>query len=182
MKTTAIYLDLDDTLCQFVSALLALHGEDINAIDWPKGWYDLCSLLAITDAELWSPVLMEGEGFWDKLTVTQWAIFLIEAVISKNVPFYIVSNLGGNTDECLRGKRLWLRRHFCGILADRFIPMYPGVCRSQLAAPGRVLIDDCDENCERWRENGGTAITVPQKWNHAEGTSGDVMVSVYNLP
>lgn len=31
--------------------------------------------------------------------------------------------------------------------------------------PGRVLIDDNDTNCAKWREHGGTAILFPQPWN-----------------
>lgn len=37
--------------------------------------------------------------------------------------------------------------------------------KSCLAHPDSILIDDCDENVDKFNDAGGKAILVPQDWN-----------------
>jgi hypothetical protein len=52
-----------------------------------------------------------------------------------------------------------------------------------MAKPEHILIDDSDENCTLFRENGGQAVIVPRVWNslHSIAASGDDAVAEYVL-
>lgn len=176
---TSIFLDLDETLCQCVRSLLTLHGEDIDAIDWPRGWYDLPSLLAMTDRQLWAPVERRGEAFWAALEKTPWADRLLHSVQRAKLPWCICSRVFSS--DSLRGKQRWLRRYYGDDVAQRLVPVYPGVCKGLFAAPGKLLIDDCEENCDAWREAGGVAWTVPQQWNYTNDTIGDLLARLMQI-
>ena len=71
----------------------------------------------------------------------------------------MMPNAGSGT-----GKLLWIHDNL-PIYSDRVILHTLEVCKSSLAKPDTLLIDDKDENVEEFAKAGGKAILVPRPWN-----------------
>jgi hypothetical protein len=54
-----------------------------------------------------------------------------------------------------------------------------GPQKFRMAREGAVLIDDSDDQCRRFWDAGGKAITFPQRWNKAAQFE-DKLLYVYN--
>ena len=70
------------------------------------------------------------------------------------------------SDACYEGKMMWI---------DRVMPDMKGKViitehKHLLAAPGRVLYDDRDENIDAWERYGGIGRLVPRLWNRGRLT------------
>lgn len=59
------------------------------------------------------------------------------------------------------GKFDWVSRNMPGMQSNLIMARH----KHLLAGPDRVLIDDSDENVQRWREAGGVAVLIPRPWN-----------------
>lgn len=125
------------------------------------GTYHPHLLLNTSHDELWASIARSGEDWWlniEPLPHLQDLIWAVRNAVGDrwDVLTSPQANLG-----CYVGKIKWLKREF-GPLFTRF---HLHENKALLAGPGRVLIDDYDENCRRWMQAGGIAITFPQPWN-----------------
>lgn len=114
----------------------------------------------MTEDEFWAPINAAGRDFWANLKPYPWFEELVDSVSAADPNFYLCTKPSSKAD-CLAGKLDWIHRYF----GDRFRRYFFAPNKSPLAAPGRVLIDDSDENCKGFREAGGIAWLVPQPWN-----------------
>lgn len=151
-------VDMDDTLCDFVSQCLKVHNK--SDMHYPRG-VDVHQALEFGEAEkdhddFWKPIHEAGEGFWAEMIVHSWCMELLHAtrVICKEVK--ICSSPGRRrVPSVFTGKIRWLNRQ---AIYDEFLPIKS---KHLLAAPGRLLIDDSEKNVEQFRAAGGMAILFP---------------------
>jgi hypothetical protein len=108
-----------------------------------------------------------GHDIWKKLPSTWW-----EALPWTSEGRRILDLCEGVGEVCLAtspsespaaayGKMLWIEQHLPEYLGRCQI----GGCKHLLGQTGRVLVDDSEENIEKFTSRGGTGILVPRPWN-----------------
>lgn len=166
MSVTRIFLDLDGTVCDFVTDCLKLHDTPLTHDDIHS--YYMEQQLGITVTEFWEKI-DACPTFWDDLPAYDWARGFYYACLAY-APVTI-STSPSFDHGCWSAKVRWCRRHLNPSLCGKSIMM--GSAKELLAAPGRVLIDDSDTNCERFAAAGGHAILFPRPWNENRAFSAD---------
>ena len=153
-----LYVDMDGVLFDFAGASCRVHGQDPVTIDcW--NYYEKWGL---TEDEFWEPINAEGREFWANLEKLPWADELLGLVRELDPNFHILTKPSTKPD-CMAGKLDALQRAF-GEDFRRYIfapNKYP------LAAYGRLLIDDSDDNLVKWAAREGSIVVMPQPWNIA---------------
>lgn len=157
-----ILLDIDGVLADFVGGALRLFHR-LDALEaWPPGEWEVARVIGVADEDFWATVDHGGEDFWARLEPTPWAAGFVE--LCEGVCPGRVSLLSSPSRDpySAAGKIQWIRSHFPQF-EQRYI--FAPAEKELLAAPGRLLIDDNDGNCERFAAAGGDAIVFPQPWN-----------------
>lgn len=158
-----IFLDMDGVLCNFVDATARLFKttEEELLRKWEPGVYDICLPLGITTEQLWYAIGTNVHTHWPNLKPYPWAKELWE-LCNKYAPTIILSSPSYDPG-CLSGKNIWLNEHLAD--GEPFRKFLIGPAKEFCAAEEHLLIDDSDAQCEKFKENGGHAITFPQIWN-----------------
>lgn len=154
-----ILLDLDGVLVDLVKGLCDFVDKKLEKIPWPPGSYNCFKHIGIDPEEFWTK--QSTPEFWANLP---WmpdgkdiVNFLERKFGSKNI---CLLTSPGNA-ESVTGKIQWIEKH---------LPQYK---RRYLIGPEKhfcshsnsLLIDDCNENVVKFRQEGGDAILVPRLWN-----------------
>jgi hypothetical protein len=160
MKT--IFLDVDGVIADFVGGVRKLYEMPD---DWvPKTYMFSQSDLGMTWDEF-SKRVNNTLGFWTRMeTCADGMEFLNEIrhqCISYGVPIVCLTAPMQRCDDFYTERLDWISRH---VVVDDVIF---AVRKHHIAAPGKLLIDDCDSNVDAWRAAGGTAILWPRPWNSA---------------
>jgi len=151
-----IFLDLDGCCCDFVGAACREHGRNTDDVDC----WNFFEKWGIDEDQFWEPINAAGREFWANLEPFEWFDELHSVVRKYDKDFFVLTKPSRQA-SCLAGKLDWIHRHFGnGFRNYIFSPN-----KTPLAQPGRVLIDDSDENCEGFVQAGGHAILFPQPWN-----------------
>lgn len=155
-----VYLDVHGTVADFVGAWCALTGRAMPE-RWPAGVWSLEEVFEASTSEIWDPIARAGASWWASLPPTPEAasILALARSISDSVVF-ATSPASPGSDRCAEAAgstRLILDRYGDSprILASK----------SELAKPGRLLIDDSPAQVDAWRQAGGVALLVPRPWN-----------------
>ncbi len=171
MRLKGIYLDMDGVIVNLVDEVLKLHGrsERLHTSTCPKGLHWLEEFLQKPTGEVWSPVNAIGADFWANLPVYPWWESLLD-LCRANAECVLLLSKPLNPSSSF-GKHQWIERHFGRGYADYSLtpPKF------HMAGPGRLLIDDCEENVRQWRNAGGAALLFPQPWNSGRGDSSTVL-------
>lgn len=150
------FVDLDGVLVDSIAEMFRRFGRGKT----PKsceGSYDTSTILEIPDP--WSQF---GADFFADAEWTPDGKDILSAVGSivgeENVrictsPTYETTSAAGKLAWIRRNLPTYERRYV--LTPDKWL----------LAAPDRVLIDDCDTEVELFREHGGHAILVARPWN-----------------
>lgn len=156
-----IFVDLDGVLADFVHGALNLfHRPPAEVMaGWKPGNYFIGDALGMDREAFWDR-LSGNHKFWHCLNPTpDWRLLLKTArTMSAEIR---ICTAPSSCSTSHYGKAKWLRHHGldpgaeCIMTQDKHL----------LAGPRRVLIDDSDENCERFEQAGGHAIVWPQLWN-----------------
>jgi 5'(3')-deoxyribonucleotidase len=158
-----LFLDVDGVLANFVKAACALHDKPVESVDcwgFNKKW-------GITDEELWAPIHAAGAEWWADLEPYPWFDELV-GMVEKADPHFVICTTPSKSPSCLAGKLEWIHKHF----GNGFRRYIMACDKSPLAAPGRLLIDDGDHNCEAFHKCGGDFICLPQPWNENRANVG----------
>ena len=161
-----IYLDMDGVLTDFVGGVFNLFGKQYVEEDYPLGKWKFFEDWGITESEFWQRVHQCGPHFWETLDPFPGAKDLVSFGFYRGlIPRGQMSILTSpsRSPHCYSGKVQWLINHGINL------PVTITTNKEQLAQPGRLLIDDKIENCERFRAAGGDAIVFPQPWNNYGG-------------
>lgn len=187
-----ILLDMDGVLCDFVrNAFRAFHEDEITSFtpeellglwktQFPGEW-DICNVVAnqkneitgrLDCEEMWRSIHAVGNLFWSHMPETHLYPHLrslakrLEAEERASV---IVASSPSNHASSYAGKFEWLKSRRINAHSHAML----GSQKHLLAAPGRILVDDNDTNCRKFREHGGRAVLVPQIWNSLHAIAAD---------
>ena len=157
MKYDKIYVDLDGVLVNLTKGLAAHHGIDLVKYPYPEPG----TFISFED---WFGVddVFSGFGsdFWRQLPYYSWTTTLIAVLKELDVEL-IIASTPTHDGRCYLGKYNWVRNAFG---TEQPNIMF-GTHKGELGAPGSLLIDDFDSNCNHFKGNGGDAILFPQLWN-----------------
>lgn len=166
MTNTLCFVDIDGVLADFVDAAFERHNI---RTPWAEIRWDFVEQAGLNPKHFWSSL---GFEFWKSLRRTLECSAITRATETKfgkeNV---FLCSSPCKTPGCAAGKAVWV---------DLYLP--PGYCsrliltnrKEVFSGPGRVLIDDRDENIQEWVKAGGTGVLVPRPWNQTRNTSRDV--------
>jgi 5'(3')-deoxyribonucleotidase len=155
------YLDIDGVLADFMRAAMLANkcNPDVALSTWPKGEWEAHKVLGISEDSFWQHI-SANDYFWDDLQMLPWCRDLIR-LVTRHDPEFRFATKPSRCESCYAGKRRWVAR--LGYDPSERLIVIPD--KVELAGPGRLLIDDNDDNCTRWKEAGGTSILFPQVWN-----------------
>jgi hypothetical protein len=158
MKT--IFLDVDGVIADFVGGVRRLYGMPD---DWVPRRYDIAAELGVS----WEMITKEiavSRWFWNELDVCADGAEFAAAVVDMSEGFNVVplTKPMHGCDSFYIERVDWLESNFNQLSYPIFAHD-----KSPIAAPGKLLIDDCDENINAWRAAGGQAILWPRPWNSA---------------
>lgn len=160
MKPSAIFIDVDEVLADWLTPTLRLLGFDPAdvAATWseinPRPW-DVFEVLRVSPDRAWRAIDEAGSQHWADLALHPWSMPLYRACKDIAPTFLLTSPSLAST--CASGKVEWMQRHFGRSFRDFLI----GPAKHACARPGALLIDDSPRNCERFVEHGGHAIVFP---------------------
>lgn len=161
MKIKRIFLDMDGTLVDFVGGVIELFGRNEHEVlrDWPAGVYSIHEALGLDEDAMWRRIYALGPDFWAELKPYPWTREL-HHFCSRRASVTILTKPSRDGSSA-HGKISWLRRFF----GDKFRD-YVVTPRKPLLANGqRILVDDSDEECGKFRSAGGHSVLLPQPWN-----------------
>lgn len=167
-----IYLDLDGVCVDFISAAIAAHGHDPNevldrwAADHPGEFYPYKVLEMEVDS-FWDLLHSLGESFWVQLEPYPWFEELHAKLDEMGHVVFCTSST--RAPSCLSGKLHWLQARFGAEFQDYVLTAH----KERLAHKSAFLIDDFDQNVDRFSARGGHGILFPQFWNSNHGVNGD---------
>ncbi len=172
MRIKEIFIDLDDTLNKFTMETLVEVGCIINQSDPlsshdPAWGFDLVKAAnalhphrKFTPEQFWRSF---SEYFWATLPRSDEFDFLLEESI-KLVGKDNICILSSPTRDpaCAAGKLSWIQNHCPHWLHRQYLL---GPEKFRCAKPGALLIDDNDDNIEKFCSKGGMAMIIPRPWN-----------------
>ena len=161
IKTMYCFLDMDGVLVDFVGGVCKAHNKPFPYND-PQNHniFSLEDVWKISSEEVWKPC--DGPTFWEDLEETPEAKNLVKAVTSTfGVENTAILTAPSQSPYCVPGKRKWIKKHFPQLQKNIIFTS----AKKFLAAPGRLLIDDRNENVDEFRNGGGSAILMPRLWN-----------------
>lgn len=186
IEVTEIYLDLDDVLNHFTSTVGFLFGTTQSTYDlsWhPKDvGFDLFAAIrkhyATSGGDL-SRCPRSAEQMWKTLTHNDWANVMpvlhmdemldlcCSEVGEENV---FIATSPTKCPQAASGKVEWINNYLPEWLRRQYF-ITPR--KWMLSGPGRMLIDDHKDNCDKWTKRGGLAYLVPKPWNCPDWQPGD---------
>lgn len=173
---TAIYLDVDEVLVDWVSAALRVLGFDPaqvharwDAMD-PRPW-DLFAVLQYDVGLAWRLIDEHGPEFWAGLRSFPWMHDLL-AACREVAPVTLLTSPSLHWHSCA-GKAQWMRRTF----GDDFHDFALTRVKHRFAHAGAVLIDDSPKNCRAFVQAGGRAVLFPGAGNELHHVPGSARVA-----
>lgn len=155
-----IFLDVDEVLADWVSALLRLLGRDPAEVhaQWsalsPRPW-DVTEVLGVSGNAMWREIDEAGAGFWHDVEPFPWCHELF-ALCRSTAPTYLLTTPSLHPSS-LAGKLAWMQQHFGRDFRDYLV----GPAKHACARPDALLIDDSPKNCRVFTEHGGHALLFP---------------------
>lgn len=149
-----IFLDLDGVIADFTGGACAIHGQpDYPVTQW--NWYREWGL---SGNAFWRPIKEHPDFYGFYVRKYEWADELREqlAILDR----VVIATANPLHPGLAASKTQWILDN----MGDHFT-VQMGNEKELFAGPGRILIDDCDANVEKWRANGGEAVLFPQPWN-----------------
>jgi len=124
------------------------------------GEYDLPRAFHMDEKALWKPLL--SHQFYAGLKITPDAMALMQVLEGRFHPGQIRLLSSPRLEPlCWSGRLCWVRQWM-----PKYLPrVLLGHDKAAVAHYGALLIDDCDEVVDRWRQSGGWAILYPRPWN-----------------
>lgn len=153
-KLKRFVVDLDDVVVAFVDSLLVkFNRPDLNKksfTDW-----DIVKYFDIPKQVFWESL---DYDFWMGLPHLNNGLFLMDFLEGKDMVFCTSPVL---TSGCVQGKIDWIASEYPEL--SRKFCITPE--KQYLANPETLLIDDREENVQKFIAAGGQAVLVPAPWN-----------------
>lgn len=166
-----VCFDMDEVLTDFIGAAAKLHEitrEELEEVRVPGEWSIEKPIGIIKNDpqfdtnDFWNPIHEAGEDFWYYLNKLPWFsdVKKLMELCTKNGDFRIVTSPSKHPCS-YSGKVRWLKNQF-GFGFDKF---HITPHKEDLADPHTILIDDRQDNINRFREAGGQGILFPGPGN-----------------
>jgi 5'(3')-deoxyribonucleotidase len=151
-----LFLDMDGVIVDFDGGVRKRYGVDWYPTEWAIPYKEFG-----TDFKtFWSN--LDTASFWNKL---DWMPDgkRIQTIVEPMRPIILTAAV---MPFAAAGKQMWLKREYPDIYKDkRFIIAGGHETKAAVAGPGKILIDDKNENIDEWEKNGGMGILYPRPWN-----------------
>ncbi len=151
-----VLLDIDGVCADFQGAVCELFGRPRGAITT----WALAPCFGVSEVELWAKIDRAGADFWRFLEPYPWFEEMYE-LLKEQFEEVIFCTAPTRHPNCVAGKKWWLNDLF----GDDFTGYVFTNRKELLAAPDRVLIDDCVGNIKAFSAAGGAVTLFPQRWN-----------------
>lgn len=170
-----ILLDMDELLSDFVGGACREWGKTAAEVEqhWEPGRWDIVPPLAaalgepLTDLAFWDRLHNRAE-FWAGLDPLPWVDELVDAAARWTDDWWVVTS-PSHCPSSYYGKAQWLKRQF-GRRFDRF-HLTPH--KHLFARADTLLIDDRDDNVDRFIAAGGKGLVFPRHHNSQHRHKGD---------
>jgi len=173
-KIEKIFIDLDDTLVDFVGPASELSGhrgpmtKEVRNRFW--------GLVDNKEAQdkLWAQINKIGPEWWANLPKLPWAdeLWAVANEASPNVAIMTSPGSGKNhpgAELAAHGKILWTMKNFN---ENMLVLTYK---KHLCASPGAVLIDDWGKFIKPWAEHGGCALQLKRSWKASGFTAIEII-------
>jgi len=163
MNNHMIYLDCDGVYADFITGILAALKYPYEGIDkWPFGRvFDIFPLIGTNWIEVSTHCTTD---FWANLPWTEDGRDILKLIWDRFSPEQtMLLTKPMDNDDSYTGKAQWVTKHIPE-LRHRIVPTH--VSKHEFAyGATSLLIDDSEENCDKFCEAGGSVILVPRPWN-----------------
>lgn len=161
-----LFLDMDGVLVNWCKGAHELHDIPWKDGDWPyrrgcEGWYfyrelsmHTSELFAGQDREFWANLDWMPDGK-EILKVCE-RHFGRENICLLTSPW--------DADGVIDGRCAWVNKHIPNYNGRMLV----GACKEMCASPRSLLVDDCDANINKWKDNNGVGFLLPRPWNSRE--------------
>ena len=160
-STKTIFVDIDGCFADFVGAVLKIHNADPKILETFKGDYEITKHLNMTPYDFWDRI-EQDPGFWHNLEKTPEAdplmAFLEEKAEPKNIFF---CSSPSHDPRSHYGKAHWIKKHYPNYISRLILTNH----KHLLGQYNRVLIDDSNANCTKFKDRGGHPVLLPRPWN-----------------
>ncbi len=166
-----LFVDIDGVLTNFVGAALARHNRRFEELA-PGEWH-FNKALGLTETAFWAQ--LGGADFWANMDwLPDGRAILGAAECSFGAENVSLLTSPSQDSACWQGKAQWVAKH---------LPQYNrrltvSACKTVFGGAGKVLVDDSEDNCEKWDRAGGEAILVPRFWNAGHAQAADAATVV----
>lgn len=168
-----LFIDMDEVLVDFTGGACKIHGitrKQLEELRQPGQW-DIVAAMGLSNQEFWDPINQAGEEFWAELDPLWWAYPLMRAAKEICDEIYLLSSPSWGAHS-YGGKIKWISQYLpdCNYIITEH--------KSLLARPGRLLIDDREENVDQFIANDGDGIKFPSMGNSKHTFASDPLPSV----
>jgi 5'(3')-deoxyribonucleotidase len=154
-----IYLDMDGVLADFTTGFCRWRNISDMPAHHQTTWSGVCDHAGFAPDQMDLVLRQASASFWATLPVFPWAQDLVAICLGYGQVRILTAAVA--SEEAVTGKMRWLDKHFSHLTSRAIF------CREKylLARSSAVLIDDHDEQLDKFQEHGGAAIVFPQPWN-----------------
>lgn len=163
-----VYVDLDGVCVDLFGAYYRAFGKPE-----PRDWTNWLEDFPSDWDYVYELIFENAPTFFRDLREYEWLDVLWETL--SNVAEPVILTAGGRPVQCFSDKVVWIRRKFGTNFKDYIITSR----KSDLASPGRFLIDDLPQHVKDFSDAGGTGFLFPQPWNQK---SPDQQAFIERLP
>lgn len=157
MRATA-YLDMDGVVVDFMTGALESCGKSLPFKDVRWDFMFQIGFTKDTLHEFWQRC---DRRFWTGLPWMDDGRCILDAVLDLFGEDVCFVSSPCDTEGCADGKLDWVSREVPILRRKTFL----GSAKYLLAAANKVLIDDHDDNVDRFVAHGGHAVLIPRPWN-----------------
>lgn len=148
---------MDGCLGDFNKAAFRVHNR---IYEEPKNW-NYFEDWGLTANQFWQPIHELGPDFYGELVEPYpWLDQILDLV--KSADEFVIVTTPSKSPWCYYAKRAWVDKYIGEDVVVEVVTK-----KHLLSKPGHLLIDDCDLNVWKFRDEmmAGDAVTFPAPWN-----------------
>lgn len=159
-----IFLDMDGVICNIRQAVADIYNIKVTPEKEKLFGNALDKLIGLEiKQEMWG-VINAIPDFWENIPPYPWCEELVDALQSVDEVQILTSSPSTDAltkSNAFTGKARWIGKYLfdknlrVNIVHDKYL----------LAAPERILIDDRNNHCKKFKKHGGKSILFAQPWN-----------------
>lgn len=167
-----IYLDMDDVLVNYAFNVAKHFGLTMDELyaRWPVGVYQIYHAVGKPDEDVWRQVRSQPPEFWASMPEFPWSRELFNFAKGLGDEMEILTS-PINSWTCVAGKVQWLHK-FAG---DDFYQYHIAKSKWDCAQYNHILVDDKEDNINRFCEKGGHGVLFPAHGNRLHAHKNDPM-------